>query len=62
MSNGMKSLRIGEQIAGTIRNVNPTESATNCVNQNGTIRFLDGQIGGQASFEGFKKLFFLRTN
>ena len=33
----------------------------NAVNQGGTIRFLDGQIGGAASFEGFTEFFFLRT-
>ncbi len=33
----------------------------NAVNQRGAIRFLDGQSGGKASFEGFDRLHFLRT-
>jgi Papain fold toxin 1, glutamine deamidase len=33
----------------------------NAVNQKGVIRFLDGQIGREASFEGFGQLFFLKT-
>lgn len=33
----------------------------NAVNQRGAVRFLDGQSGGRASFEGFDRLFFLRT-
>ncbi|MEZ5096456.1 MAG: toxin glutamine deamidase domain-containing protein [Nocardioides sp.] len=34
----------------------------NGVNQGGTIRFLDGQTGGAASFSGFDSFMFLRTN
>ena len=34
----------------------------NVVNQNGTVRFLDGQIGGPASFDGFTSFHYLRTN
>lgn len=34
----------------------------NGVNQGGTIRFLDGQTGGPASFSGFDAFTFLRTN
>jgi RHS repeat-associated protein len=34
----------------------------NAVNQRGTIRFLDGQTGGVASFEGYSSLKFLRTD
>lgn len=34
----------------------------NGVNQNGTVRFLDGQIGGPATFDGFADFYFLRTN
>ncbi|MFN2555885.1 MAG: toxin glutamine deamidase domain-containing protein [Nitriliruptorales bacterium] len=34
----------------------------NAVNQRGTVRFLDGQIGGPASLEGYDALYFLRTN
>lgn len=35
----------------------------NTLNQRGTIRFLDGQIGGQATFagKGYVRFFFLRT-
>lgn len=33
----------------------------NGVNQGGTIRFLDGQSGGAASFSGFDSFMFLRT-
>lgn len=34
----------------------------NGVNQGGTIRFLDGQTGGAASFSGFDSFMFLGTN
>jgi len=34
----------------------------NVVNQGGTIRFLDPQIGGPASFEGYSGFRFLWTN
>jgi hypothetical protein len=34
----------------------------NAVNQGGTIRFLDGQTGSEASFDGFDGFMFLRTN
>jgi len=34
----------------------------NVVNQNGVIRFLDGQTGKQANFDGFQTLHLLRTN
>ncbi len=33
----------------------------NAVNQGGTIRFLDGQTGGAASFSGYDGFWFLRT-
>ena len=33
----------------------------NAVNQNGTIRFLDGQTGGVASFKGYTDFWFLVT-
>ncbi len=34
----------------------------NAVNQRGVVRFLDGQVGGPASLEGYDALYFLRTN
>ena len=34
----------------------------NAVNQRGVVRFLDGQSGGPASFDGFDAFYFLRTN
>lgn len=34
----------------------------NVVNQNGTIRFLDGQVGGSVSFDGYIFFAFMRTN
>ena len=34
----------------------------NAVNQNGVIRFLDGQTGGAASLDGFQSFQFMRTN
>jgi hypothetical protein len=34
----------------------------NAVNQNGVVRFLDGQSGGQAVTTGYKELMVLRTN
>ena len=34
----------------------------NGVNQNGVVRFLDGQTGKPASFEGFEQFRFMRTN
>jgi hypothetical protein len=34
----------------------------NAINQRGTVRFLDGQVGGPASFDGFDRLYFLRTD
>ena len=33
----------------------------NAVNQNGVVRFLDGQIGGAASLEGYTSFSLLRT-
>jgi len=33
----------------------------NAVNQRGVVRFLDGQIGGSASFEGYSGFKFLWT-
>ena len=33
----------------------------NGVNQNGVVRFLDGQIGKAAALAGFKKFFFMPT-
>jgi len=33
----------------------------NAVNQGGTVRFLDGQSGGVASFDGYDGYMFLRT-
>ena len=32
----------------------------NAVNQNGVVRYLDGQIGREASFDGFDHFFFMR--
>ena len=32
----------------------------NAVNQSGTVRFLDGQTGGAASFAGFKQIYFMQ--
>lgn len=34
----------------------------NVVNQRGTVRFLDGQSGGVASFDGYESFHLLRTN
>jgi RHS repeat-associated protein len=34
----------------------------NAVNQNGVVRFLDGQVGTPASFQGFSSFKLLRTN
>jgi Papain fold toxin 1, glutamine deamidase len=34
----------------------------NGINQNGVVRYLDGQTGGAASLEGFESFQFLRTN
>lgn len=34
----------------------------NVINQDGIIRFIDGQIGGEASFKGFTRFYLLRTN
>ncbi|HYG83051.1 MAG TPA: RHS repeat-associated core domain-containing protein, partial [Pyrinomonadaceae bacterium] len=34
----------------------------NGVNQNGVVRFLDGQLGGQASFNGYGQLYYLATH
>lgn len=33
----------------------------NVVNQNGAIRFLDGQVGGSASLSGYEAFYLLRT-
>ncbi|WP_420813807.1 toxin glutamine deamidase domain-containing protein [Microbispora catharanthi] len=34
----------------------------NVVNQRGVIRYLDGQSGGAASLDGYRRFYFLRTN
>ncbi len=34
----------------------------NVVNQNGTVRFLDGQTGGAANLDGFKSFSLMKTN
>jgi RHS repeat-associated protein len=45
------------------RGVGQNGHVFNAVNQNGVVRFLDGQAGGAASFDdGFVKFFFMRTN
>jgi hypothetical protein len=52
---GARGIVFGSRGAGEVGHV------FNAVNQGGTIRFLDGQIGGAASFQGFTEFFFLRT-
>ena len=44
------------------RGENTTGHYFNVINQGGTIRFLDGQTGGEASLSGFKSFSLLRTN
>ncbi|QTD55550.1 toxin glutamine deamidase domain-containing protein [Parasphingorhabdus cellanae] len=44
------------------RGPNQVGHVFNVVNQNGTIRFLDGQIGQQAVTSGYNSLHLLRTN
>jgi RHS repeat-associated protein len=52
---GARGIVFGSRGAGEVGHV------FNAVNQNGVIRFLDGQAGGVASFDGYRELFFLRT-
>jgi hypothetical protein len=50
---GARGVVYGNNGTGTLGHV------FNAVNQNGTIRFLDGQTGGAASFSGFKDWYFM---
>jgi RHS repeat-associated protein len=52
---GARGIVFGSRGAGEVGHV------FNAVNQNGVVRFLDGQAGGAASVSGFESLFFLRT-
>lgn len=52
---GARGIVFGSRGSGEVGHV------FNAVNQGGTVRFLDGQIGGAASFEGFTEFFLLRT-
>jgi filamentous hemagglutinin len=54
--NGARGIVFGYRGAGNIGHV------FNVVNQNGVIRFLDGQTGKPAQFGGFDSLHLLRTN
>ncbi|WP_227515173.1 toxin glutamine deamidase domain-containing protein [Acinetobacter sp. Root1280] len=54
--NGSRGIVYGSRGQNTIGHV------FNVVNQNGTIRFLDGQTGGQAQFAGYIYFQLLRTN
>jgi hypothetical protein len=52
---GARGIVFGSRGAGEVGHV------FNAVNQNGVVRFLDGQIGGAASLEGYTSFSFLRT-
>jgi hypothetical protein len=52
---GSTGIVFGSRGAGQVGHV------FNGVNQHGVVRFLDGQIGREASFKGFVQLFFLKT-
>jgi filamentous hemagglutinin len=52
---GTRGIVFGSRGAGEVGHV------FNAVNQNGVVRFLDGQIGGAASLEGYTSFYFLRT-
>jgi hypothetical protein len=53
--NGARGIVFGSRGPGQVGHV------FNAVNQRGTVRFLDGQSGAAASFEGYSEIFFLRT-
>lgn len=51
--NGAQGVVFGSRGAGRVGHV------FNAINQDGVVRFLDGQTGGPASFTGFLDFFFL---
>ena len=53
---GARGIVFGSRGAGLVGHV------FNVVNQNGTIRYLDGQVGGAASLTGYSAFQLLRTN
>ena len=53
---GARGIVFGSRGSGEVGHV------FNVVNQNGVVRFLDGQTGRAASLEGFKNFQLLRTN
>jgi filamentous hemagglutinin len=58
-------LKAGDGARGIIfgsRGANEAGHVFNVVNQNGTIRFLDGQIGTPAAVNGYNSLHLLKTN
>ena len=52
---GSRGIVFGSRGAGQVGHV------FNAINQNGVVRFLDGQIGSAASLEGYTSFSFLRT-
>jgi RHS repeat-associated protein len=54
--NGSRGIVFGESASGGVGHV------VNAVNQGGVVRFLDGQRGVSAIFQGFKNFRLLRTN
>ncbi|WP_420909074.1 toxin glutamine deamidase domain-containing protein [Acinetobacter modestus] len=58
----LKSGNSSIEIIYGFRRENSIGHVFNVVNQNGTVRFLDGQSGGQASLSGYTNFQLLRTN
>jgi filamentous hemagglutinin len=57
-------LKAGSGARGIVygsRGVGQEGHVFNAVNQGGTVRFLDGQSGTAASFDGYVDFYFLRT-
>ncbi|SFD91140.1 RHS repeat-associated core domain-containing protein, partial [Paracidovorax konjaci] len=54
--NGARGIVYGAPLNGSVGHV------FNVVNQNGVVRYLDGQTGGAASINGYRHLQLLRTN
>ncbi|MDA8523441.1 toxin glutamine deamidase domain-containing protein [Acidovorax sp. NCPPB 4044] len=54
--NGARGIAYGAPLTGSVGHV------FNVVNQNGVVRYLDGQTGRAASIDGYRYLQLLRTN
>lgn len=60
-----QTLNAGDGARGIVfgyRGPNEAGHVFNVVNQNGVVRFLDGQTGAPATFHGYKSFHLLMTN